>query len=583
MTNTHRRTNKADKRRLINCLPAVGQNPNERSNINPETEVRSRQAVTALRLSAMKDEENIMKNIWLSLIPVLACILTCVAVADTEPQAVSNKANIVIDTNVPSKTYDPMIFGGFIEHLGRQIYGGFFEPGSPLADKKGFRLDVIKAIKELKVPVIRWPGGCFVDSYHWQKGVGKTRQPYDDDRWGVLEPNTFGTHEFVELCRRLGAEPYICQNSLASIQEMTDWVAYCNTKTGKLAEMRKMNGHLEPFNVRFWSVGNEKGGKGYIDKVRDTAVAMEQADPSIQVTCSGAHGPSAHIDPYLFETAGKHLNLLSIHEYWIANYQKHHTPDYLSCMMLSEKPDAHISAVVKSIDKAGMQGKIKIAFDEWNLRSWHHPGFSGHNPRKVDYEDPKIIALIKARDKSLEPSLYTMADALFCASFFNACLRNADDVTMANIACLVNQTGPLYAHPKGIVKRTHFHTMAMYANLLQAHVAKAQVSADRLTHGSSSVAMVDAIATVDESGKKWAVAMMNRHPSQEATCTLRIGENLTDGTYKATILTGESPDSYNDIEHPHRVVPKKTESTFKKGAISLPPHSLVIVEVPVTE
>ena len=511
------------------------------------------------------------------------CVLLCVATSNVDAQSTQNRATILIAANEPAKPYDPMIFGGFIEHLGRQIYGGFFEPGSPLADQRGFRLDVIEAIKELKMPVIRWPGGCFVDSYHWQKGVGKVRQPYDDDRWGVLEPNTFGTHEFVELCRRLGAEPYICQNGLAEIQEMADWVEYCNSTEGKFAEMRKANGQSQPFNVNFWSVGNERSGKAYIQKVRDGAIAMKRVDPSIRVTCSGTHGPNARIDPYLFETAAQHLNLLSVHEYWIANFQTHHTPDYLSCMMLSEKPDAHISAVVKSIDAAGMRGRIKIAFDEWNLRSWHHPGFSGHRARKIDYQTPKILALIKARDKSLEPSLYTMADALFCASFFNACLRNAEDVTMANIACLVNQTGPLYSHPKGIVKRTHFHTMAMYANLLQTHVAKTQVSADRLTHGTSSVAMVDAIATVDESGKKWAVAMMNRHPSEEVTCTLKMAENLTDGTYTATVLTGEAPDSYNDIEHPHRVVPNKTELTFKKGAINLPPHSLVIVEIPVNE
>jgi alpha-N-arabinofuranosidase len=517
-----------------------------------------------------------------TLIPIGVAIvgmMSGVAAADVAPQGVPNEASIFIHADVPAKKYDPMIFGGFIEHLGKQIYGGFFEPGSPLADKEGFRLDVIKAIKELKVPVVRWPGGCFVDSYHWQKGVGSNRQPYDDDRWGVREPNTFGTHEFVELCRRLGAEPYICQNSLASIQEMADWVAYCNKKTGPLAELRKENGHPEPFHVGIWSVGNEKVGRGYIDKVRDTAAAMKRVDPSISVTCSGSHGPRAYIAPYLFETAGKHLDLLSVHEYWIPNFQEHHAPDYLACMMLSEKPDAHMSAVVESIDKSGMRGRIKVAFDEWNLRSWHHPGFSGHQARKVDHQDPAVMALIKARDKSLDPALYTMADALFCASFFNACLRHADDVTMANIACLVNQTGPLYVHSEGIVRRTHFHTMVMYANLLQAHVARTRIESDRLTHDGSSVALVDAIATVDDSGTTWAVAMMNRHPSEQVLCKLVMGEHPIDGTYKATILTGDAPDSYNDIEHPHRVAPRKTELTFEQGAISLPPHSLCIVEV----
>ena len=123
--------------------------------------------------------------------------------------------------------------------------------------------------------------------------------------------------------------------------------------------MRKKNGHPEPFNVKFWSVGNEKGGKGYIDKVRDTARAMKKVDPSILVTCSGSHGPRAHIDPYLFQTAGQYLDLLSVHEYWIPNFQQHQTPDYLDCLMLSEKPDAHISAVVQSIDNAKMQDQIK--------------------------------------------------------------------------------------------------------------------------------------------------------------------------------------------------------------------------------
>ena len=507
------------------------------------------------------------------------CVSAGLLASDEAPKIDSCEATIVIETDVPTERYDPMIFGGFIEHFGKQIYGGFFEPGSPLADEDGFRLDVIEAVKELKVPVVRWPGGCFVDSYHWKMGVGEVRQPYDDDRWGVREPNTFGTHEFIELCRRLDAEPYICQNSLASVQEMADWVGYCNDVTGPLAELRAANGHPEPFDVEIWSVGNEKVGKGYADKVRDTAVAMKAVDPTISVTCSGSHGPNAYIEPYLFETAGEHLDLLSVHEYWIPNFANHQTPDYLSCMMLSEKPDAHIGAAVRSIDEADMRERLTIAFDEWNLRSWHHPGFSGHHPRTVDPQDPEVIALIDARNKSLEPSLYTMADALFCASFFNACLRHADDVTMANVACLVNQTGPLHVHPEGIVKRTHFHTMAMYAGLLQENVAQAEIESDRLTHGDSSVAMVDAIATVDDSGTTWTVAMINRHPSKAVCCTVSIGGAPIDGTFRATILTGDSSDAFNDIEHPNRVAPEKIELVFDAGAVRLPPHSLCIVEL----
>jgi alpha-N-arabinofuranosidase len=517
-----------------------------------------------------------MKPTLLLLTALLLTPLAALHAAETPtatPQAV-----VTINMDAPCVVYNRMVFGGFIEHFSKQIYGGIFEPGSSLADQKGFRLDVIEALKELKVPVIRWPGGCFVDSYHWMKGVGKDRQPYDDVRWGVIEPNTFGTDEFVELCRRLGAEPYICHNGLADVQEMANWVEYCNATKGTFADMRKANGHPEPHNVKIWSVGNEMGGKAYIDRVRDGARAMRKVDPTILVTCSGSHGPKAQVDPYLYETAGNDLNLLSIHEYWIANYQAYHETDYLGCMMLSEKPDAHITAIVKSLAVAGVQRRIKIAFDEWNLRSWHHPGF----PRvdQINYNEDRIVAMIKARDKSLEPALYTMADALFCASFLNSCLRNADDVAMANIAPLVNDTGPLYVHPKGIVRRTHFHTLAMYANELEPRVGRLDIQADKLSQGTQSVSVADAIATVDESGKNWAIALVNRHPDTEVVCTVKMKDLLLDGEYAATGLSGDSPDSFNDIENPNRVIPRKKTLAFTKGVVRLPPHSLTIIKVP---
>ncbi|MCP4451735.1 MAG: alpha-N-arabinofuranosidase [Planctomycetes bacterium] len=496
--------------------------------------------------------------------------------AGESPLRPSNQATLVIDTDAASTPYDRMIFGGFIEHFGKQIYGGVFEPGSPLADEAGFRMDVIAALKELKVPVIRWPGGCFVDGYHWRDGVGDRREPRDDIRWGVIEPHTFGTHEFVEFCRRLGAEPYICHNGLASVQEMIDWVEYCNGRDGPFASLRIKNGQADPFDVTFWSVGNEREGQAYIHKVRDGARGMKQVDPSVLVTCSGTHSES-RVSPYLLEVASEHLDYLSVHNYWIRNFQTHQTPDYLSCIMLSERPQVYINRVCDVLDQAGLRGRIKLAFDEWNLRSWHHPGFQ--RQEKVDYKDPEIIQLIKARDKSLDPALYTMADALFAASFLNACLRHANDVGMANIAPLVNQTGPLYVHPRGIVRRSHFHTMAMYANQLESRVGSVHVTADTLTQGKDSVAVVDAIATVDASGKAWAIAMVNRHPSDSVACTVRMKGMRLEGPYNATVLTGDSPDAYNDIEHPNQVVPKAMKVTFSQGVTQLPAHSLIIMQV----
>jgi alpha-N-arabinofuranosidase len=512
---------------------------------------------------------------------VLSVAVISVATASEQPQPPSNQATLVINADVPAKPYDPMIFAGFLEHFGRQIYGGVFEPGSPLADEKGFRLDVIEALKELKVPIIRWPGGCFVDAYHWRKGVGDKRQPYGDPRWGVIESNQFGTDEFIEFCRRIGAEPYICHNGLADVQENVDWVAYCNATEGKFAELRKQNGHPEPFDVKFWSVGNERYDKAYIHRVRDTAKAMKALYPNVRITCSGAQGGQGTgmrgIHSYLMEQAGEYLDYVSVHNYWLprANYLPKY--DYMTAVTKSEMPEAYMTIISESLRKAGMD-RIKIAFDEWNLRAWQHPGFPRN--RVDDYSDPKIIELVDRRVKGNDlAEQYTMADALFSASFFNACFRHCENVKMANIAPLVNTRGPLYVHPKGIVKRTHFHTMAMYANELEERVGNMKVTAGKLTHGKESVAVVDAIATVDKSGEQWAIALVNRHPSNSVACTVKMKDDLLDGAYDATILTGKSADDYNDIEHPNRVAPKNIKLKFKKGVANLPAHSLTIVHV----
>ncbi len=517
-----------------------------------------------------------------NLIFLLAMIIISFGCSRGGQKPVANQSTVTIDTTSEAKQYDPMIFGGFIEHFGRQIYGGFFEPGSPLADDQGFRLDVVEALKELKVPVIRWPGGCFVDSYHWQQGIGENREAYGEFRWGVIEPNTFGTDEFVELCRRLGAEPYICQNGMAEVQEMANWVAYCNATEGEFADLRKKNGHPEPFGVKFWSVGNERYDKEYIQRVRDGAKAMKEIDPGILTTCSGSQGSMKgvgfKVSPYLLETAGHYLDYISVHNYWLPRGEELPEYDYLTAITKSEYPEVYIELVIESLEESGMEKQLQIAFDEWNLRAWQHPGFPRNSVE--NYEDPEILDLVDKRIKGNDlASQYSMADALFAASFFNACLRHSEDVTMANIAPLVNTRGPLFVHPQGVVKRTHFHTMAMYANELEAKVAEVQVKTGKLFSGSDSVAIVDAIATVDKTGTNWAIALVNRHPSENMACKLRMGDKLLDGTYTASILTGDSPESYNDIEHPDRVAPRKIKLNFKKGIANLPPHSLTIVHL----
>ena len=495
-------------------------------------------------------------------------------------------ATVAIDVAAAAKPYSRMIFGGFLEHFDRQVYGGVFEPGSPLADANGFRRDAIAALKELKTPIVRWPGGCYVSGYHWEKGVGKNRGPTDDMAWGVREPNTFGTDEFVELCRLAGWQPYICNNAgNGTVEEMRNWVEYCNGKTGKYAQLRQDNGYAVPRQVTVWSIGNENWGQheiGYkpiqqwAPLVLEAAKAMKAADPGIQL--SAAALPSREWTLPLLKQAGPYLDYISIHNYWLPLWNKNDMPDYLTCIMRSEAPEKSIADFIKVLDESGYRGKIKIAYDEWNLRSWHHPGF----PRKTvqDYASPEVAALVKAREKCDIASQYTMADALFSASFFNACLRHAEDVGMANVAPIVNTRGPLFVHPKGIVRRTHFHAMAMYANELESRVGRLELAADELCNGNQSIPVVDAIATVDEAGKHWSIALVNRHPDKAVACTVRMQDKLLEGEFDAVVLAGGSPDAYNDIEHPDRVVPEKRKLAFAKGIATLPPHSLTIIKVP---
>jgi alpha-N-arabinofuranosidase len=510
-----------------------------------------------------------------------------VAVGELQ-NAASTQARLDIDPDRESRPYSPMIFGGFIEHFHRQIYGGLFDPGSPLSDSNGFRRDVIHALQELKLSVVRWPGGCFASGYHWRDGVGPNRRPTDDMAWGVREPNTFGTDEFVQWCRLVGCEPYICTNAgNGTIEEMRDWVAYCNQARGPLADLRGQGGNPLPFPVRTWSIGNENWGGHEIGTktpsewaplVLEAARQMRAVDPGLILTAAAT--PSREWTLPLLQMAGRHLDYISIHPYWLGLWLENDMPDYLSCIMLSDKPETDIAETIRILDESGHRGRIKIAFDEWNLRGWHHPWF----PRKTvpDYDDPEAKALIQAREKNDIASQYTMADALFSASFLNTCLRYAEDVGMANIAPIVNTRGPLFVHPDGLVKRTTFHTLAMYANLLGRRVGTSELQAGLLVDGDRSIPVADALATVDDAGRLWSIALINRHPSEPLDWMVAFNGTPLSGTFQATVLAGDSPDAYNDVDSPDRVAPLQQALEFQEGSTKLPPHSLTVLQVPMS-
>ncbi len=483
-------------------------------------------------------------------------------------------ASVDIQLTAPAERYSRNLFGHFIEHFHRQVYGGLFQPGSALSDERGFRLDVIEAMRELRPSIVRWPGGCFVSSYHWLDGVGDERRSHYDKAWRVTDPNTFGTAEFVGWCAAIGAEPYICTNAgTGTAEEMSDWVEYCNLPAGhgRWSDLRARHGRPAPLDVRYWSIGNENYGSwemGAKDPhewsrlVTESAKMMRRVDEDA-VLLTAARADLDWMLP-LLDGAGPYLDMLSIHGYWDVLHEVNEPSDYLTALSKSLGPQDDIERTRHIIGAAGLPRTVTIAFDEWNLRGWHHP--SGNSPQAL-----------AARDENDDNSTYTMADALFTASFLNTCLRNADVVTMANIAPSINTRGPLFVHDDGVVRRTTFHVMAMYASLLGELALSS--NADSPSLEGAGVPVLDHLATLHEETGTLSVVLVNRHPSDDLPCELAVAGQAVTGDLEATVLRGPAADAYNDVDAPSTVEPERTRVRVEDGRLVLPPHSVTVCDI----
>jgi len=226
------------------------------------------------------------------------CLATFIFIAF---QANSQNAKIKIDLDRKIGEVNKNIYGNFVEHLGRCVYGGIYEEGSPLSDERGFRKDVLEAVKDLNVSITRYPGGNFVSNYHWKDGIGPKdqRPPRMELAWARLESNRFGTDEFVQYAKEMGTEPYFSVNmGTGTIEEAQQWVEYCNVANGPFyAELRKKNGYTEPYNIKYWSLGNEMDGfwqmghlnaEDYCKKAREAAKLMKLTDPDIKLIAAGS-------------------------------------------------------------------------------------------------------------------------------------------------------------------------------------------------------------------------------------------------------------------------------------------------------
>ena len=483
-------------------------------------------------------------------------------------------------------TRSPMLYGHFIEHFHRQIYGGIFDPSSPFADADGFRTDVLEAMRAIRVPVLRWPGGCFVSAYHWRDGVGPDRTPAFDKAWRVEEPNTFGTAEFIRLCRKLDCAPYFCTNAgTGTAEEMSDWVEYCNLpREGKYARLRVAHGDTEPYGVRFWSIGNENYGPWEIGAkdagewsrlVLEAAKMMKRVDPSIEL--SAAALPDLDWNLGLLRRCGDRLDWISLHKYWDMMTEDNTFADYEQVMALTDDLDADLRRVRGLLMALGLEKRIKIAYDEWNLRSWHHPNIMGAYQGRTPEE------YLTPRDENDRNRDYTMADAVFTACFLNILNRNADLVGMANFSPIVNTRGCIFTHPGGIVLRSTYFVFRLYVNYLGDTVLDCIPEGVEMLEvtgkdgGRTRVPALDLLPTRMADGIL-AVAAVNKHPLEARELRLDPGEGIRE--YRVITVNGDSVDAYNDVDVTGVTLTEGEWQPWQADApLRLAPHSVNVIQL----
>jgi alpha-L-arabinofuranosidase len=495
---------------------------------------------------------------------------------------------ITIDTTRRMGRVDRAIFSGFIEHLGRCIYGGIFEEGSPLSDAQGFRRDVLDALRPLQMPVLRWPGGNFVSGYHWTDGIGPAadRPRRMELAWHGEEPNRFGTDEFIAYCRELGTEPFIVVNMGSStMDEAQAWVEYCNgTGNTHWANLRRRHGHPEPYGVKYWGLGNEMYGawqigarsaEDYVRAARQFAHVMKLTDPSIQLVGCGHDGWSEW-DRAVLDGIGDLVDYHSIHLYTGSR-------DYYTNVFHPHQADRALRICEALIERVRYERRIAhpihIAYDEWNV--WYRE----RSP--------------EARRSGLEER-YDLADALAVATYLNIFIRHCRSVRMANLAQMVNVIAPVVTDRQGLFLQTIYHPLRLYAEhtgdvALAPHVESETYTLapenEDFTNRTWRVAelgpfdLLDAAATCDAAGRDITLAVVNRDPARDLPATVRVSDAAIGSDVRAYEVNGRAPGALNSFAEPRAVdVRERRPEAEATGELRyrFPAHSVTVLRLPVS-
>ncbi|RIX59613.1 alpha-N-arabinofuranosidase [Paenibacillus nanensis] len=481
------------------------------------------------------------------------------------------KSTMLIDKNFTVSEVDPRLYGSFIEHLGRAVYGGIYDPGHPTADENGFRQDAVEAIKALNVPIIRYPGGNFVSGYNWEDGVGpiSERKRKLELAWWTTEPNAIGTNEFADWAKLVGSEVMMAVNlGTRGIDEARNLVEYCNHPSGSYwSDMRISHGYREPHRFKTWCLGNEMDGPWQIGAktaveygrlANETAKAMKWVDPSIELVACGSSSSGmstfAEWEATVLDLSYDNVDYLSLHTYYNNNHND--TPNFLA---KSLDLDQFIHSVASICDyiKAKKRSKktLMLSLDEWNV--WHSIGSSRAEERwqvaPPEFED-----------------VYTHEDALAVGCFLITLLKHADRVKMGCIAQLINVIAPIMTETGGALwLQTTYYPFLHASNYGRGTVLQAVVSSDKYdSKDFTDVPYLEAISVYNEEQGQVTIFAVNRHLEEKMELSVDIRSFGNATLIEHLVLESDDLKAVNTKSNPQNVVPHAGgQSSVENGKV----------------
>ncbi|SDR32516.1 alpha-N-arabinofuranosidase [Thermostaphylospora chromogena] len=494
------------------------------------------------------------------------------------------KASLTIDPAFAIADVDPRLFGSFVEHLGRCVYTGIYEPGHPAADENGFRRDVLDLVRELGVTVVRYPGGNFVSGYRWEDGVGPDRPTRLDSAWRSIEPNTFGLGEFIKWTRAAGVEPMMAVNlGTRGVQEAIDLLEYANHPSGThWSDLRRKHGDAEPYDIRLWCLGNEMDGPWQLGHktadeygrlAAETARAMRMIDRRLELVACGSSGATMPTFGTWEATVLKHaydvVDYVSLHAYY-----EPIDGDVATFLASGDRMEAFIADTVATCDHmravTRSTKRINLSFDEWNV--WYMRKFQAQESTLEWRHAPPLLE-----------DHYDVTDAVVVGSLLIALLRHADRVRVACQAQLVNVIAPIFAEPGGPAwRQTIFHPFAQASRYGRGRVLRVEPQTPVYECAAGEVGLLHATAVQAEDGTVTLFAV-----NRSQTDALELAANvraLGDGVrvLEHTVLTDEDLGARNSAAEPDRVRPRPVTGTgIDTGTLhaSLPPVSWNVIRL----